>query len=451
MGWLRKIGRKIGKGIKKLGKAIGKGFKKVFKAFGDLGPIGHLGLAIIFPAFTGFWGTLGKGISAISKLSPAVGKVFQTVYNIGSKVKGVYNSVTGALTNTLKKIPGVGQAMEGLDKFIDRARQMIGIDAGNVPLADKEDVAEYWNSLSDKELEQLQLSRTDLFVDGKLTKFGEDAGRGKLFVEQMSERGFGTVEEIEKGYNFSYSKPVGEGVADFSMADYDLAAAKKQRILDYASFSENNLNNLPSSYKYSFEQKTDSMGRKGEWEWIKKPVMTPEGPSGITAPSFGKKTSIETGISSASSDVEVLKTQQDVDSFFLDEKPVPSTTSDSPSLNKATKEILDGTSKTPTSFGDQLKKSAIDTGVQTVEDLITGRNYRDYQDYLRRGTIGQTPEMVAASANYVQDLRPQFQQAGFQATNSNDFMNQFINGTSFGPETYNSIMAQQPIGTNVYA
>ena len=59
--------------------------------------------------------------------------------------------------------------------------------------------------------------------------------------------------------------------------------------------------------------------------------------------------------------------------------------------------------------------------------------------------------MVAASANYVQDLRPQFQQAGFQAVNSNDFINQFINGASFGPETYNSIMAQQPIGTNVYA
>ena len=409
MGWLRKIGRKIGKGIKKLGKAIGKGFKKVFKAFGDLGPIGHLGLAIIFPAFTGFWGTLGKGISAISKLSPAVGKVFQAVYNVGSKVKGVYNSVTGALTNTLKKIPGVGQAMEGLDKFIDRARQMIGLDAGNVPLADKEDVAEYWNSLSDKELEQLQLSRTDLFVDGELTKFGENAGRGKLFVEQMSERGFGTIEEIEKGYNFS--------------SEAFPTLENRVRMEDYAAFSENNLNNLPSSYRYSFEQKTDSMGRKGEWEWIKKPVMTPEGPTGVKVEDFKPV-------------AEVIDT---------------STVSDKSPLNKATREIIDGTSTSTPSFGDKLKESAIDTGVQTVENLITGRDYRDYQDYLRQGTIGQTPEMVAASANYVQDLRPQFQQAGFQAVNSNDFVNQFINGASFGPETYNSIMAQQPIGTNVYA
>jgi hypothetical protein len=409
MGWLRKIGRKIGRGIKKLGKAIGKGFKKVFKAFGDLGPLGHLGLAIIFPAFTGFWGTLGKGIQGISQLSPAVGKVFQAVYNIGSKVKGVYNSVTGALTNTIKKIPGVGQAMEGLDKFIDRARQMIGIDAGNVPLADKEDVAEYWNSLSDKELEQLQLSKTDLFVDGKLTEFGENVGRGKLFVEQMSERGFGTVAEIEKGYNFS--------------SDAYPTLQNKVRMEDYAAFSENNLNNIPSSYKYNFEQSVDSMGRKGEWEWVKKPVITPEGPTGVKVEDFKPV-------------AEVIDT---------------STVSDKASLNKATKEILEGTSTSTPSFGDRLKKSAMDTGVQTIEDLMTGRERRDYDKYLRRGTIGETPETVAASANYVQDLRPQFQQAGFTTVNANDFINQFISGASFGPETYNNIMAQQPIGTNVYA
>tara|TARA_R100000008_G_C3579077_1_gene167201 strand:- start:1577 stop:2161 length:585 start_codon:yes stop_codon:yes gene_type:complete len=192
---------------------------------------------------------------------------------------------------------------------------------------------------------------------------------------------------------------------------------------DYAAFSENNLNNLPSSYRYSFEQKTDSMGRKGEWEWIKKPVMTPEGPTGVKVEDFKPV-------------AEVIDT---------------STVSDKSPLNKATREIIEGTSTATPSFGDKLKESVIDTGVQTVEDLITGRDYRDYQDYLRGGTIGQTPEMVAASANYVQDLRPQFQQAGFQVVNSNDFINQFINGANFGPETYNSIMAQQPIGTNVYA
>ena len=408
MGWLRKVGRKIGKGIKKLGKAIGKGFKKVFKAFGNLGPLGHLGLAIIFPAFTGIWGTLGKGIQGISQLSPAVGKVFQAVYNIGSKVKGVYNSVTGALTNTLKKIPGVGQAMEGLDKFIDRARQMIGIDAGNVPLADKEDITEYWNSMSNEELAKLELSKTDLFANGKLTEFGENAGRGKMFVEQMSERGFGTVAEIEKGYNFS--------------SDAFSTLENRIRMEDYAAFSENNLNNLPSSYKYNFEQKTDSMGRKGEWEWIKKPVITPKGPTGVKVEDFKPV-------------AEVFDT---------------STVSDKSSLNKATKQIIEGSAQTPVSFKDKVKKTVTDTGVQTVEDFITGRDARDYQDYLKKGNIGQTPETVAASSNYVQDLRGQFQQAGFQTTNSNDFINQFMNGATFGSETYNNIMAQQPIGANLY-
>jgi len=440
MGWLRKVGRKIGRGIKKLGKAIGKGFKKVFKAFGELGPLGHLGLAIIFPAFTGIWGTLGKGIQGISQLSPAVGKVFQAVYNIGSKVKGVYNSVTGALTNTLKKIPGVGQAMEGLDKFIDRARQMIGIDAGNVPLADKEDITEYWNSMSDKELTELELSKTDLFSNGKLTEFGENAGRGKMFVEQMSERGFGTVAEIEEKYNFSYSSPVGEGAADFSMADYDISAAKKQRIVDYADFSESSLNNLPSSYRYNFEQNVDSMGRKGEWEWVKKPVMTTEGPSGITAPSFDKK-----AIAPVKSS-EVLKTQKDIDSFFLDEETVPVTTPDN-----ITDKIISGEKTSNLSTKEKTKKFVLNQGTQMLQSRISDRKYEDYLKSTRGGSVMGLPETTAASANYVQDLRGQFQANGFTSVDSNSFINQFMNGATFGPETYQNIMAQQPIGANVYA
>ena len=47
MGKLRKIGKKIWKGIKKVGKKIAKGFKKVFagvsKFLGKLGPIGSNG------------------------------------------------------------------------------------------------------------------------------------------------------------------------------------------------------------------------------------------------------------------------------------------------------------------------------------------------------------------------------------------------------------------------
>ena len=73
---LRKIGKKVWKGIKKLGKKIGKGFKKVFagvsKFLGKLGPIGTIGMMIAMPwlgsyVWSGFssWagglsGTFGK-------------------------------------------------------------------------------------------------------------------------------------------------------------------------------------------------------------------------------------------------------------------------------------------------------------------------------------------------------------------------------------------------------
>ena len=53
MGKLRKIGKKIWKGIKKVGKKIAKGFKKVFKGIGKflhkLGPIGTIGMMIAMP------------------------------------------------------------------------------------------------------------------------------------------------------------------------------------------------------------------------------------------------------------------------------------------------------------------------------------------------------------------------------------------------------------------
>ena len=414
MGWLRKIGRKIGKGIKKLGKAIGKGFKKVFKVFGDLGPIGHLALMIVFPAFTGFWGTLGKGIQGISKLSPALGKVFQTVYNIGSSLKGVYNTVTGALTNTLKKIPGVGQALEGSDKFIDRARQMIGIDAGPVPLADKEDITEYWNSMSDKELEKLQLSRTDLFVDGKLTEFGENVGKGKMFVEQMSERGFGTVAEIEEGYNFTgtfeLDAPIPEG------------SINRIRMEDYAAFAKDNLNNLPSSYKYNFEQKVDSLGRKSEWEWVKKPVITPEGPATVKAEDFKP----------------------------VWETPTPETEVSDDITDQIIQGKIGGASGKPLSSTDRVKSFAWDQGTSLIKSRLRDKQYADYLKAQRRGVVMGLPENVASQANYVQDLRPQFINAGYTSATEKDFYNNFIHSASWGPETYDQIMARQPIGTDVY-
>ena len=53
MGKLRKIGKKIARGIRKVGRKLKKGLGKIAKAFGKLGPIGSLALSFILPGIGG--------------------------------------------------------------------------------------------------------------------------------------------------------------------------------------------------------------------------------------------------------------------------------------------------------------------------------------------------------------------------------------------------------------
>ena len=50
MGWLRKKGKQLGRGIKKVFKGVGKAFNKVFGGlFKKLGPIGSIALMFLLP------------------------------------------------------------------------------------------------------------------------------------------------------------------------------------------------------------------------------------------------------------------------------------------------------------------------------------------------------------------------------------------------------------------
>ena len=72
MGKLRKIGKKIGNGIKKVGRKLKKGLGNIAKAFGKLGPLGSVALSFIIPGIGswlggmagsgGFLGTIASGI-----------------------------------------------------------------------------------------------------------------------------------------------------------------------------------------------------------------------------------------------------------------------------------------------------------------------------------------------------------------------------------------------------
>ena len=131
MGFIRKVGKKIGRGIKKLGKAIKKGFGKLTKAFGKLGPIGHLAMGLILPGMGGVLGewlkTFGsKALSlmpqgmanVIGGLGSAISKGASIAYN--NTVGVIHKTITGGLEwglNQISNIAGVPEGMGLGDKF----------------------------------------------------------------------------------------------------------------------------------------------------------------------------------------------------------------------------------------------------------------------------------------------------------------------------------------------
>ena len=85
MGKLRKLGKKIGRGIKKIGKRLKRGLGSIAKAFGKLGFVGSLALSFLLPGIgsaIGGWlqgvagaGGFGSGIAKSAlKIAEGIGK-----------------------------------------------------------------------------------------------------------------------------------------------------------------------------------------------------------------------------------------------------------------------------------------------------------------------------------------------------------------------------------------
>ena len=131
MGFLRKVGKKIGRGIRKIGRAIKKGFGKLTKAFGKLGPIGHIAMSLILPGMGGVLGSwmksfgsnvlkfLPKGFAnVLGGIGRAVANGASTMYN--NTVGVLHKTITGGLEWGLNKISNIAGVPEGMglgDKF----------------------------------------------------------------------------------------------------------------------------------------------------------------------------------------------------------------------------------------------------------------------------------------------------------------------------------------------
>lgn len=112
MGKLRKIGKKIGRGIKSVGRKFKKGLGKIAKAFGKLGPIGSIALSFMLPG-------IGTWISSVAQGSSFLAPIAQGLVNAGNFIKDgvgtVFNRVTDAIEYSMNKVSSFvgGEGMAG--------------------------------------------------------------------------------------------------------------------------------------------------------------------------------------------------------------------------------------------------------------------------------------------------------------------------------------------------
>lgn len=112
MGKLRKIGKKIGRGIKSVGRKLKSGLGKVAKAFGKLGPLGSIALSFMLPG-------IGSWISSVAQGSSFLAPIAQGLVKAGNFVKNgvgkVFNKVTDAIEYSMNKVSSFagGEGMAG--------------------------------------------------------------------------------------------------------------------------------------------------------------------------------------------------------------------------------------------------------------------------------------------------------------------------------------------------
>ena len=130
MGFLRKVGRKIGKGIRKLGRGIK-------NAFGKLGPIGTLALYYMMPTIAH---KFTNGLTSLSKMGNATnsnflmktaGKLADATHYAADGIGSVHNGITKAMTTGLDAITGPLEVGSKLSNFINDKRLDYGADANN--------------------------------------------------------------------------------------------------------------------------------------------------------------------------------------------------------------------------------------------------------------------------------------------------------------------------------
>tara|TARA_R110002012_G_scaffold127406_1_gene279626 strand:+ start:30 stop:1220 length:1191 start_codon:yes stop_codon:yes gene_type:complete len=119
MGWLRKKGKQLRKGIKKIGKKIGKAFKSILKPFAKifnkLGPLGTMAMMFILPglgtAMAGWGATLAQGSTFLGQMAGTAIKFVGNAINfVATAPQKIFQSITSGISSAWNGLFKVGQA-----------------------------------------------------------------------------------------------------------------------------------------------------------------------------------------------------------------------------------------------------------------------------------------------------------------------------------------------------
>lgn len=111
MGWVRKKAKQIAGAIRKVGRKLKKGLGKVARAFGKLGPLGSIALSFILPGVGGAIFNFLKGIPVVGQAISAVGSGLSTAAGwVKEGVATVFNRVTDAIEYGINAVSKSGTA-----------------------------------------------------------------------------------------------------------------------------------------------------------------------------------------------------------------------------------------------------------------------------------------------------------------------------------------------------
>ena len=233
MGKLRKIGKKIWRGVKKLGKKIGRAFKGAFKGIGKflgkLGPIGTFALMIAMPYLGAYiWGGFSSWAGG---LSGTFGKIVQGIVKVGDAAIGAYSSITDAIYGTIKKIPGVGDALEGFDRWLDKTRSAMGMEPGSISVMNDKELNTWAGTdagaqaMGFENSSAFRTSNPTFFgANGELTNTGLNFTRGKGMAYEAHLRGRDVFNKVDGEFDFNtYSDNFKNNVLDTDFVKGDIS------------------------------------------------------------------------------------------------------------------------------------------------------------------------------------------------------------------------------------